>query len=152
MECRFMSKFGEAVGWKVIYETAWSEIMENCKKKTQLLYFQLQTSQKLIKPGSYGYLDLIWVWRAYLAEQKSWVFFYIFDIFGLRLNQRYFRISWEGSINATQKLLCVLQSQTISEKSWFTQFFSFYANFAKLAQNRNFLKNLGYKYHTNISY
>ena len=44
-------------------------------KKTQLLYFQLQTSQKLIKPGSYGYLDLIWVWRAYLAEQKSWVFF-----------------------------------------------------------------------------
>ena len=44
-------------------------------KKNQLLYFQLQTSQKLIKPGSYGYLDLIWVWRAYLAEQKSWVFF-----------------------------------------------------------------------------
>ena len=119
-------------------------------KKTQLLYFQLQTSQKLIKPGSYGYLDLIWVWRAYLAEQKSCFFF--FYIFGLRLNQRYFRISWEASINATQKLLGVLQSQGISEKTWFTQFCSFYANFGKLAQNRNFLEKMGYKYHPKNRY
>lgn len=80
MECRFMSKFGESVGWKVIYETAWSEIMENCKKKPNFCIFNSRLLKSL---SNLGHMDiLIWYeFGEHISPNKKVGFFFAFLTF-----------------------------------------------------------------------